>query len=108
LQMLVAWREEAWRNAELLVSAPAPAARALVGAQIEQVAAIEANLIIIATSYTPLSVQQALAELALLPVDPLRLLQAVSDRNVNLAHGVLGTVFTPGAVIRDNYCASHG
>jgi hypothetical protein len=108
LQVLVAWREQAWRNAELLVLAPTPAARALVEAQIEQTAAIEANLIIVATSYTPLSVQQALAELSLLPVDPLRLLQAVTDRNVNLLHGVLGTLFTPGAVIRDNYCASHG
>jgi len=108
LQVLVAWRELAWRNAELLVNAPTPAARALVEAQIEQTAAIEANLIIVATSYTPLSVQQALAELSLLPVDPVALLQAVSDRNVNLLHGVLGTLFTPGAVIRDNYCASHG
>jgi hypothetical protein len=108
LQMLVAWREEAWRNAELLVSAPTPAARALVEAEIEQVAAIEANLIILATSYTPLSVQQALTELALLPVDPARVQQAITDRSVNLQHGVLGTLFTPGAVIRDNYCASHG
>jgi hypothetical protein len=108
LQLAVAWRELAWRNAELLVAAPTPAARALVAAQIEQTAAIEANLIIVATSYTPLSVQQALAELSLLPADPLRVLQAVTDRNVNLLHGVLGTLFTPGAVIRDNYCASHG
>jgi len=108
LQMLVAWRELAWRHAELLVSAPTPAARALVEAQIEQAAAIEANLIIIATSYTPLSVQQALAELSLLPVDPVALSQAIVDRNVNLLRGVLGTLLTPGAVIRDNYCASHG
>lgn len=108
LQILVAWREQAWRNAELLVSAPTPAARALVELQIEQTAAIEANLIIVATAYTQLSVQQALAELALLPVNPAALLQAVTDRNVNLLHGVLGTLFTPGAVIRDNYCAQHG
>lgn len=108
LQMLVAWREQAWHNAELLVSAPTPAARALVEASIEQAAAVEANLIIVATSYSALSVQQALAELSLLPVDPQRVLQSISDRNANLLHGVLGTVFTPGAVIRDNYCASHG
>ena len=108
LQMLVAWREQAWHNAELLVSAPTPAARALVEAEIEQAAAIEANLIIVATSYTPLSVQQALGELSLLPVDPQRVLQAVNDRNANLLHGVLGTAFTPGAAIRDSYCASHG
>jgi hypothetical protein len=108
LQMLVAWRELAWRNAELLVDAPTPAARALVEEEIEHAAAIEANLIIVATSYAPLSAQQALAELALLPVDPARVVQAVSDRGVNLLNGVLGILFTPGAVIRDNYCASHG
>lgn len=53
LQILVAWREQAWRNAELLVSAPTPAARALVEAQIETAAAAEANLIILSTQYTP-------------------------------------------------------
>jgi hypothetical protein len=108
LQILVGWREQAWRNAEALVSAPTPAARALVQAQIEQTAAIEANLIIVATAYAPLSVQQALAELAGLPVDPLRVQQALVDRNVNLLHGVLGTLLTPGATVRDRYCAAHG
>lgn len=107
LQLLVLWREQAWRNAELLVLAPSPAARALVAAQIEKTAAIEANLLIIATSYTPLSVQQALGELALLPADPLRVTQALLDRNVNLLGGLLGTLLTPGAVLRDNYCATH-
>lgn len=108
LQLAVGWRELAWRNAELLVVAPTPAARALVAAQIEQTAAIEANLIIVPTSYTPVSAQQALDELSLLPVDPVRVRQAVTDRNVNLMNGVLSTSSTPGAVIRDNYCASHG
>ena len=108
LQLLVAWREGAWRNAEALVSAPTPAARALVEAEIEQSAAIEANLIIVATAYTPLSVQQALAELTGLPVEPMRLLQAITDRNINLLHGVLGTLLTPGATIRDRFCAAHG
>lgn len=108
LQLLVGWREQAWRNAEALVSAPTPAARALVETQIEQQAAIEANLILVATAYTPLSVQQALAELTGLPVDPARVLQALSDHNLNVLHGVLGTLLTPGTVIRDNYCAAHG
>lgn len=108
LQILVAWREQAWRNAEALVSAPTPAARALVQAQIEQMAAIEANLIIVATAYAPLSVQQALAELTGLPVDPLRVVRASTDRNINLLHGVLGTLLTPGATLRDHYCAAHG
>ena len=35
-QALPAWRETAWRNAELLASAPGPAARKLVAATIEQ------------------------------------------------------------------------
>ncbi|MES1188248.1 MAG: DUF5995 family protein [Myxococcales bacterium] len=108
LQILVGWREQAWRNAEALVSAATPATHAVVQAQIEQTAAIEANLIIVATAYAPLSVQQALAELAGLPVDPARVLQAITDRNVNLLHGVLGTLLTPGAALRDHYCAAHG
>ncbi|MDF3070926.1 MAG: hypothetical protein K0R38_6527 [Polyangiaceae bacterium] len=108
LQLLVLWRELAWRNAEALVSAPTPQARALVAAQIEQTAAIEANLIVVATSYSPLSLQQALAELTGLPVDPARFLQALADRNSNLLSGVLGTLLTPGATLRDRYCASHG
>jgi hypothetical protein len=108
LQILVGWREQAWRNAEALVSAPTPAARAVVEAQIEQTAAIEADLIIVATAYTPLSAQQALAELTGLPVDLTRTLQAVTDRNMNLLHGVLGTLLTPGATLRDRYCAAHG
>jgi hypothetical protein len=108
LQLLVGWREQAWRNAEALVSASSPAARAQVESNIEQQAAIEANLIIVATAYTPLSAQQALAELTGLPVDPARVSQALSDRNANLLSGVLGTLFTPGTVLRDNYCAAHG
>ena len=39
LQLLVGWRELAWRNAEALVNAPTPLARALVEAEIERVAA---------------------------------------------------------------------
>jgi Family of unknown function (DUF5995) len=108
LQLLVAWREQAWRNAELLVSAPTPEARALLAAQIETTAAIEANLLIVATAYTPVSLQQALAELTGLPVDPARVLQAIGDHNLNLLHGVLGTLLTPGATIRNRYCAAHG
>lgn len=108
LQLLVGWREQAWRNAEALVSAPTPAARALVEQTIEQTAAIEANLLIVATAYTPLSVQQALGELSLLPADPVRVLQAITDHNLNALHGLFGTLFTPGAQLRDNYCSSHG
>ena len=96
LQLLVSWREQAWRNAELLVSAPTPAARALVEAEIERVSAIEANLIIVATAYTSVSAQQALGQLTSLLADPARVLQAVLDRNANLLHGVLGTLFTSG------------
>lgn len=55
-QILVAWREQAWHNAELIVAAGSnPIARALVDAQIEAVAATEANAILVATSYTPIS-----------------------------------------------------
>lgn len=108
LQILVAWREQAFRNAELLVSAATPAARAVVEAAIERAAAIEANLIIVATAYAPLSVQQALFELSSLLADPAAMRQALADRDANLRRGVLGTLVTPGAVLRDQYCASHG
>ena len=45
LQLLVAWREAAWRNAELLVSAPDAATRAQVASSIESSAALQAQTI---------------------------------------------------------------
>jgi hypothetical protein len=55
-QLLAAWRETAWRNAERLVSAPTPAARAQVAQSIEDYAAGTATAIKLATSYVwPLS-----------------------------------------------------
>jgi hypothetical protein len=51
VQALVGWREQAWRNAERLVSAPTPEARAQVAAEIEQMAAMEAISIRTAFSY---------------------------------------------------------
>ena len=53
MQVLVAWREQAWREAEQLVSAPTPAARDLVAQGIEQSAAATARTIVAATSYLP-------------------------------------------------------
>jgi hypothetical protein len=53
LQLLVAWREQAWRNAELLALAPTESARALVAAQIESAAALEARAIALANGYLP-------------------------------------------------------
>ena len=52
-QTLVAWREEAWRNAELLAAAPTDAARDEVAAKIESNAAASANAIIVSTQYPP-------------------------------------------------------
>jgi hypothetical protein len=54
-QMLAAWREKAWRNAELLAAAPTPDAREQVVAAIEQDAATEARAIVASTGYLPLS-----------------------------------------------------
>lgn len=53
LQALVLWRETAWRFAELLASAPTPAARELVAQSIETYAATTATAIVAATSYLP-------------------------------------------------------
>jgi Family of unknown function (DUF5995) len=54
-QLLVAWREAAWRNAEALAAAPTAAARDLVAWQIENYAATTAAAIKLATQYPPLS-----------------------------------------------------
>jgi hypothetical protein len=53
-QMVSGWRENAWRNAEALVSAPTPAARALVAASIEADANAAAQAILLSQSYVPL------------------------------------------------------
>ena len=53
-QMVSSWRENAWRNAEALVSAPTPAARALVAASIEAQANAVAQGILTSQSYVPL------------------------------------------------------
>jgi len=52
-QMVSGWREQAWRNAEALVSAPTAADRALVAANIEANANAIAQGILVADSYTP-------------------------------------------------------
>ncbi len=53
-QVVSGWRENAWRNAEALVSAPTPAARALVAANIETQANTAAQAIVNSQSYIPL------------------------------------------------------
>lgn len=53
MQMLLAWRESAWRQAEQLVAAPDDAARAQVAAAIENNAVANAQAIVAATGYTP-------------------------------------------------------
>lgn len=50
-QVVAAWRELAWRHAELLAEAPTPAARALVAAEIETYAASQATLLRLAFGY---------------------------------------------------------
>ena len=50
-QALPAWREQAWRNAELLASAPNAAARAVVAPTIKQAAAAEATALLTLTRY---------------------------------------------------------
>ena len=52
-QLLAAWRETAWRNAERLVNAPDAASRAQVAQSIEDYAAGIATTLVAAESYTP-------------------------------------------------------
>jgi hypothetical protein len=51
MQLLLTWREAAWRHAEMLVAAPDDDARARVAAQIEQYAAANAAALVTATHY---------------------------------------------------------
>lgn len=53
MQLLVTWREAAWRNAERLVAAPDEEARAAVAADIERDAEATAHGIRALTAYTP-------------------------------------------------------
>ena len=53
-QLVSGWRENAWRNAEALVSAPTPAARALVAQTIETEANLAAQAILTSQTYLPL------------------------------------------------------
>ena len=106
LQLLVGWRELAWRNAEALVAAPTPEARAQVAAHIERQAAIEANLIKVATAYSSVNVQAALDELTALLADPAAVLQAELDRTANHLRGLLGSLFVDAAAKRATYCAA--
>jgi hypothetical protein len=107
LQLLVGWREQAWRNAEALVNAPTPEARQLVVNQIERTAAIEANLIIVATGYSSVNVQAALSALASLGASSLDVTQAQLDRTVNQLHGLLGSLFVNPVTARDSFCQTH-
>ena len=54
LQVLVAWRETAWRNAERLAMAKTAGERTLVAESIEAQAAAEARTIRLSTAYGPL------------------------------------------------------
>jgi hypothetical protein len=53
MQTLIAWREQAWREAEQLVMAPDDVARAQVADAIENNALANAKAIVAATSYAP-------------------------------------------------------
>src|SRR3546814_18293565 len=96
MQLLMLWREQAWRNAEAIVNAPTPEARAAVLAGIERLAAIEANLIVAATSYSPLNLPGALSQLGSLLADPVRVLQAPPARPLHVLTGALRPPFTSG------------
>jgi hypothetical protein len=106
LQILVSWREHAWRNAERIANATTEAERAAVIADIERQAAMEANLIAAATSYSVVNMQSALSYAASLGASSADLTQAQLDRAVNAARGLLGSLFTSGASVRDGYCAA--
>jgi hypothetical protein len=113
MQLLVAWREQAWRNAEALVNAPTAADRAMVAQQIETTAAIEAQLLVASTAYsaTDASAAQwaasslnATAHLYSWSAMQSMLNAASQARQQNVLNGVLPP---SGAAVRDAYCATH-
>jgi hypothetical protein len=50
-QLIAAWREEAWRNAERLVAASTPLQRELVAREIETAAALKGRLLVQSYQY---------------------------------------------------------
>jgi hypothetical protein len=114
MQILVGWREQAWRNAEALVNAPTPAARALVAQQIETSAAIEQNLLIASTAYSSVTANLAIASavslntsMSVMTSTSLQALtsQALGDRTANIAAGAL-PLFGSSSM-RDAFCSGH-
>jgi Family of unknown function (DUF5995) len=107
LNLLQGWREQAWRNAERLVLAATPAERAAVEADIERSAALEAQLLIAATSYSAADANLALSAAGSLGAAAAQIAAAVSARSYNLAHGVLGGFMTDKRAARNAYCAAN-
>jgi len=52
-ELVILWRETAWRNAERLTNAPTAEARAAVAQDIEDYAAAWARSIVVGTQYLP-------------------------------------------------------
>ena len=113
MQVLVGWREQAWRNAEALVAAPDAQARAMVAQEIETNAAIQQNLLIAATAYSSVTANVAINNVLSLnaTVNVMSSLslqslidQALGDRTANLLAGVLplfGGSSSPRRVLLD-------
>jgi hypothetical protein len=105
--LLQSWREQAWRNAERLVAAETPEARAAVAAEIEQYSTMVAHLIVGATAYDPLQADAALSQASALGA-PLREIAAASDsRLLNVANGVLGGLLVDRNAQRNSHCAAN-
>jgi hypothetical protein len=107
LNVLQGWREQAWRNAERLVMATTATQRAAVKADIERTAEREAYLIVAATAYDYTDYQSALGMASMLGATASELADAAAGRAYNVAHGVLGGMFTNSRAQRDAYCATH-
>lgn len=113
MQILVAWREEAWRNAEALVAAETPEEHDRVANRIEIAAAIEAQLIIASTAYDPADAVAAGAAATALNLAGAiftpegmaeQVALAATSRATNVERGLLEP---SGAADRNAYCAEH-
>jgi hypothetical protein len=107
LNLLQSWREMAWRNAERLVAATTPEARAAVVTDIERMAAMEAHLIIAATAYSGTDAAVARSAAAALGASPEQLDASLTDRALSVASGALDGLFTDKRAARAAHCAAN-
>lgn len=109
LQMLVAWRERAWRNAESLAAAATPAEREAVARRIEDQAEMEAWFLRASTAYRQADFDAAIA--AAVEVNAraglLGLVELTARIQLATEAFLSGSASASDSSARDAWCAEH-